>query len=119
MYIRELLLLQSLFYCPSSNDILELISMQENPEIFYSAFLELERKNMITLLAFDSKAIKSLLDSKFESYFSEEFPLIYRNKKQTKALVLRSDRDKNKSKIVGKVAMSKYFSAIDIAFEHN
>jgi len=87
MFIRELLLLQSLFYCPNSGEILDLVEMQTNPEIFYSAFLELERKNMISILAFDSAAIKSLLDQRYEHYFSSEFPLIYRNKKRTKVVV--------------------------------
>jgi len=55
--------------------------MQADPQIFYSAFLELERKNMVSILAFDSNAIKSLLDERFKDYFNDEFPIIYKNRK--------------------------------------
>jgi hypothetical protein len=54
MFIRELLLLQSIFHCDNGSDILNLVKMQGNPTILYYSFLELERKNMIAILAFDS-----------------------------------------------------------------
>lgn len=42
-------------------------------------FLELGLKSMIPYLAFDSRSIKQLLHKKNEKYFSEDFPLFYKN----------------------------------------
>jgi len=63
---------------------------------------------MISILAFDSKAIQSLFAPKFESYFNSEYPLIYKNKKTTYS-VSNNHR----------VAIYKYYSAIDVAVENN
>jgi hypothetical protein len=94
LFIRELLLLQSIFFSPSGNEIIELVNMQTNREILTSSFLELDRRNMISILAFDSKAIQSILDQRFESSFSMEFPLIYKNKKQIIGIYHRQGRKK-------------------------
>lgn len=40
---------------------MKLVEMQGDPSIFYDSYLELNRQNMVTILSFDSKAIKSLL----------------------------------------------------------
>ena len=69
MDIRELLLLHSIFYCETSQDVLKLIEMQANPRIFYNSYLELDRKNMVSILAFDSNSIKQLISEKFKDYF--------------------------------------------------
>jgi len=58
---------------------------------------------MISILAYDSKAIQSLFDPKFESYFNSDFPLIYKNKKTTNE----------------EAEVYKYYSAIDVAMEKN
>jgi hypothetical protein len=56
--------------------------MQPNPSFFYKTFLELGVSNMVSILAFDSASMESLLGEANESYFSEEFPIIYKNKVQ-------------------------------------
>jgi hypothetical protein len=61
--MRGLLLLQSIFYLENSPDIVKIVKLQGNPTIFYKSFLELERRNMLSLLAFDSNSIKTLLCS--------------------------------------------------------
>jgi len=43
--------------------------MQGDPQIFFQSFLELDRRNMISILAFDSASIKSLLCDKNAEYF--------------------------------------------------
>ena len=48
--------------------------------MFYKSFLELDNSNMVSLLNFDSRSMKSLLDDKHSQYFSSEFPIFYRNK---------------------------------------
>jgi hypothetical protein len=44
---------------------------------FYKSFLEFDGANILSVLAFDSKAVESLLHERNEKYFSEEFPVIY------------------------------------------
>ena len=56
---------------------------------------------MVSILAFDSSTMKQLLSGQDPKYFSEEFPIFYRNK------VLNSDDDE------------EYNNAIDVAFAHN
>jgi len=80
MNIRQLLLMQSVFRCETSLDVLKLVGMQANPKIFFESFLELDRKNMVSILSFDSNSIKSLLSEQFSDYFVEEFPIFYLNK---------------------------------------
>ena len=38
---------------------------------------------MVSVLAFDSKTIKFLLDDKFSIYYQEEYPIFYTNMHQT------------------------------------
>lgn len=107
--IKELLMLQSVFHCETSNDVLKLVEMQGNPQIFYSAYLELERRNMVSILAFDSMSIKSLLSESFEEFFTSEFPIFYKNKK----LWVKKGKD-------GKLRNCyKIYTAIDVALENN
>jgi len=108
--VNELLMLQSVFHCETSNEILKLVEMQGNPKIFYSAYLELERRNMISILAFDSMSIKSLLSEKFEEYFVSEFPLFYKNKQICKKM-------NGKTKKMHYV--NRFYTAIDIAMDNN
>lgn len=54
--------------------------MQPNPKFFYKTFLELDASNFASILAFDSKAMISLLSSDNEQYFDSEYPIIYKNK---------------------------------------
>lgn len=65
--------------------MLKLVGMQANPKIFFESFLELDRKNMVSILSFDSNSIKSLLSEQFQDYFEEkkEFPIFYLNKQVT------------------------------------
>jgi hypothetical protein len=57
--------MQSVFRCETSLDVLKLVGMQANPKIFFESFLELDRKNMVSILSFDSNSIKSLLSEQF------------------------------------------------------
>lgn len=56
--------------------------MQGNPSVFYQSFLELDRRNMVSILAFDSKTIKFLLKDDYSEGFSSEFPVFYTNRHQ-------------------------------------
>ena len=58
--------------------------MQPNPSFFYKTFLELVGSNMVTMLAFDSGSMQSLLSDKNEHLFSAEFPIMYKSKVQKK-----------------------------------
>ena len=79
--LRQLLLFQSLFLCTTASNIVDLVNDQPNPKTFYSAFLELEGANMLSILSFDSRTMRYLLDDeKFEEYFNSKFPLFYKNK---------------------------------------
>ena len=64
---------------------------------------------MISILAFDTKAIISLFSEKFEPFMEKnEYPLIYRNKK------VQSYKNQG-----NRVKTSKTFNAIDIAIENH
>ena len=54
--------------------------MQPNPTFFYKTFLELDGANMVSILAFDSGSMKVLLGEHNSQYFSEQYPIIYKNK---------------------------------------
>ena len=58
--------------------------MQPNPKFFYKTFLELDGTNMASILAFDSSSMSTLLGDHNAEYFSEEYPIIYKNKIQKK-----------------------------------
>lgn len=57
---------------------------QPNPIFFYKSFLELDGANLVTLLAFDSQVMATLLSSDNAQYFNEKFPIIYKNKLKKK-----------------------------------
>ena len=54
--------------------------MQGDPNIFYSSYLELDRRNLVSILAFDSRAIRELLDPRYADYFDAGYPIFYANK---------------------------------------
>ena len=47
---------------------------------FFKSFLEFDGANIVSILAFDSKSVANLLSEDNEEYFSEEYPVIYKNK---------------------------------------
>ena len=73
-------MLKSFYMCSTHSQILDLVRKQPNPTFFYKSFLELDGANLVTLLAFDSQVMASLLSSDNSKYFNEEFPIIYKNK---------------------------------------
>jgi hypothetical protein len=78
--LRELLILQSFYVSGTTSDIIRLIKMQPDPRFFYKTFLELGGANFCSILSFDSMSMDSLLAEENEQYFSEEYPIIYKNK---------------------------------------
>ena len=60
--------------------IINLIKMQPDPRFFYKTFLELGGANFCSILSFDSLSMESLLSDENDQYFSEEYPIIYKNK---------------------------------------
>lgn len=54
--------------------------MQPDPKIFFKTFLELGCTNFCSLLAFDSWVMSYLLDDRHSEHFSEEYPIIFKNK---------------------------------------
>lgn len=101
--MRELLFFQSLYVCSTQTEILKLVKNQPRPAVFYKSFLELDGTNMASILAFDSRAMKYLLDEKHSDFFCDDYPLFYKNK-----MVKLNNRDK-----------FFYRSAIDMALQAN
>lgn len=110
----NLLLLQSLFHCETSHDIMRMIGNQNNKDLFYNLYLELDKQNMINLLAFEGQSIKLLLDdSNSEHFHGKDSPIILIGKTPVKCFTI-DDR--------GQVTYDirfKYRSAIDKAFKAN
>ena len=67
--LRELMLIQSMYLTESTNEILKLVKIQPSPMIFFKSLMEFSGANLISMLSFDSKSIKELLDDKNEKYF--------------------------------------------------
>ena len=82
--LRELLILQSFYVSRTTSDIIRLIKMQPDPRFFYKTFLELGGANFCSILSFDSMSMQSLLHDDNDKYFSEEYPIIYKNKMKKK-----------------------------------
>ena len=70
--------------CSTQSQIVDLVRRQPNPLFFYKSFLELDGANMVTLLAFDSQVMATLLSSENSKYFNEQYPIIYKNKLKKK-----------------------------------
>lgn len=62
--LRELILIESINNCRTEGDIQDLLKNQPNASMFYKSFLELNGANMVSILAFDSRCMKVLLDEK-------------------------------------------------------
>ena len=63
---------------------------------------------MVAILAFDSKAVQSMLSEDFVDYFKSEYPIIYKNKNTHYV-------QKQKKKI----PVYTYYNAIDVAMQNN
>lgn len=74
-----MLLIQSIYNCKTQSDIEVIVAEQPNPKIYFKVFLELGIKSLIPYLAFDARAMRSLLDDKNKKYFDPEFPVFYKN----------------------------------------
>ena len=62
MSLWDILLFEGIFSCPSQEEISKLImNLESNSLIFFKSLLELDMANMISILSFDSKIVKSLL----------------------------------------------------------
>jgi len=80
MSLRDLLMFQSIFSCRQMSDIVNLIEHQPEPVVFYKSFLELEKQNLVSVLSFDSRSIKTLLSEKHEHLFVSEYPIFYKTR---------------------------------------
>ena len=57
-----------------------MVKYQPRPTIFYKAFLELDLSTLVSILAFDSSSIATLLSDKNNQFFDPTYPIIYKNK---------------------------------------
>ena len=67
--LRELLLLQSLYVASTSSDIVDLVRAQPKPLVFFKSFLEFDGANVVSILSFDSRAMRHLLQDEHKEYF--------------------------------------------------
>lgn len=68
---------------------------------------------MLSILSFDSRTMKYLLDERFDDHFSGKFPLFYKNKIPKGKLLSRDEY------LEGKEGKFYYRSAIDNALRNN
>ena len=76
------MLFKSLYVCKTLTDIVDIVNDQPNPSVFYKSCLELDMCNMVSILSFDTRSMKYLLDDQFENFFDVRFPIFYKNKIQ-------------------------------------
>ena len=74
------MLFKSLYVCKTLTDIVDIVNDQPDPSVFYKSCLELDMCNMVSILAFDTRSMKYLLDDCFEDFFDMRFPIFYKNK---------------------------------------
>ena len=72
--------MNSIYYCATSSQIVDIVNDQPNPKIFYKSLLELNGANMVSMLSFDSRSMEFLLKDEFSDFFSDKYPLFYKNK---------------------------------------
>ena len=72
------MLIQGLFSCSNQSEIAKLIEEQPQPAIFYKSFLEIEINNLVSILGFDSRSIKALLNEKHCENFPSKYPIFYK-----------------------------------------
>ena len=73
-------MLQSIEKCSTQSQILDLVREQPTPTIFLKSFFELNGANMTAILSFDSKSIHSIIGEHNDEFFTDEYPVFYRNK---------------------------------------
>ena len=83
MNLIELLLIQSVFNCETSVEIMELIKLQPSPKMFFKSFLELDLANMLQILSFESRVVKQLLDHLNEEDIDPMYPMFYKMQQKT------------------------------------
>ena len=59
---------------------MELIEKQPDCSLFYKTFLELETTSMTAIMAFSKRSLVFLLNDRNSQYFSQDYPLFYKNK---------------------------------------
>lgn len=64
--------------CKEYFNIVKLIQLQPRYNQFLNSYLELDKRNMLQILAFDSKTVTSLLDEKNSHLFEFQSPVIYK-----------------------------------------
>lgn len=84
--LRELLLVQSIYVSKHSGGVHALVMSQPDPRLFMKVFLELNVKSLVSYLAFDYHAMAALLSEQNHEYFSDEFPIFYKNEKGESAI---------------------------------
>lgn len=111
MNIKDLLLLQSVFHC-GQIDMVQLMSMQHNCSIFYHIMFELDKQNMIYMMAYLPKCIKFLLSEKNKVHFDDcDEPVILLSKSPVKCFTVSME-----GQIIYYIKF-KYQSPIDRALE--
>ena len=73
--------MQSIYHCLTLYDIKALVSMNTDPTIFLNTYLELDRRNLVSILSFDSATMQQILKEENESYFQKDYPVFYKNKR--------------------------------------
>ena len=73
-------MLQSIYHCATVYDIEGLVEAQGKADPFYHTYLELERRNLVSILAFDSRCIRTLLADRHSENFQFEYPIFFQNK---------------------------------------
>lgn len=99
MTFWELLLLRNLYYCNSTEKMVNMIKEQPNSNIFFKSFLELDMSNLASLLSFDNRIVQVLLSEDNINRMKHEYPVIY--------------------KIKSKNEEQETYTAIDLALKNN
>lgn len=91
------MLVQSIYACKVQSDIELIVKKQPDPKIFFKVFLELGIKSMISYIAFDIKSIRNLLHDDNSKYFSEDYPVFYKNEDGLSAIDVCLERNQVRS----------------------
>ena len=76
--LRELVFVQSVFKSNNVFHLIDLIKLQPNMTTFFKCFMELDKANLVTIFAFDSRIVRELIGN--EEKNTHTYPIFYKIK---------------------------------------
>jgi len=67
-----------MLYCQNYKETAIIIEEQPFPQLFYRPYLELDLTNLVSILSFDSRSMKALINDEQCKKFDKQFPIFFK-----------------------------------------